>query len=86
MYATFAHMLKDAGYAADADLFKVARELTDMAMADYRHHEQMPILQALGPGQNLAANLTSFKQNTLSRYALYARDIVTGKQIGRAHV
>lgn len=75
MFATMAHMLKDSGYGKDPDLFKVAKELTDIAMTDYRHLEQMPALQHLGQFGETAANLTSFKQNTLSRYALFAREM-----------
>lgn len=79
MFSTISHMLKDAGFANDPNLFKVSRELTDMAMTDYRHHEQMPILRATGPIQEMAANLTSFKQNTMSRYALFAREMGKGR-------
>lgn len=78
MFSTISHMLREGGFGKDPELFNVARQLTDMAMTDYRHHEQMKVLQQLGPGAELAANLTSFKQNTMSRYALFAREMGQG--------
>lgn len=78
VFATFSHMLKESGFGKDVEIFNVARQMTDIAMTDYRHHEQIPAMQHLGMGAEMAANLTSFKQNTLSRYALFAREMGEG--------
>lgn len=78
MFATMANLLEQAGYGKDPDIFPVARQLTDMAMTDYRHHEQIRATQHLGALGEMSTNLTSFKHNTLSRYALFAREMGKG--------
>lgn len=78
IFATLAQMLHDSGYSKDPALLDVARQLTDMSMADYRPQEQIKAIQQLGMAGGMAANLTSFKQNTLSRYALFGREMGKG--------
>jgi hypothetical protein len=78
MFATFVQMLADSGYGKDPHLFDVARQITDMAMTDYRHEFQMPLNQHAGMAGEITSNLTSFKQNTLSRYAMFAREMGDG--------
>lgn len=78
IFSTFAQMLHDSGYSKDPALLDVARQLTDMSMADYRPQEQIKAIQGLGMAGGMAANLTSFKQNTLSRYALFGREMGKG--------
>lgn len=78
IFSTLAQLLHDSGYAKDPALLDVARQLTDMSMADYRPQEQIKAIQHLGMAGGMAANLTSFKQNTLSRYALFGRELGKG--------
>lgn len=75
VYAAFAHMLKDAGYGKDAELFSMARQLTDMTMTDYRSHEQIPLVRHMGPFGIMTANLQAFHANELSKYAMLFREL-----------
>jgi hypothetical protein len=47
-FAAMSKMLKDAGYERDPDIFSTARQLTDLIMGDYRHHEQANIHNEFG--------------------------------------
>ena len=82
MFSTFAGMLDAAGHGKDRDVFQVARHLTDLAMVDYRNHEQMKATQHAGMIGEAMGNLTSFHQNTLSRYTMFAKELPKGQ--GRA--
>lgn len=79
MYAMFSNILKDNGYAKHPDIFKVARELTDMSMGDYRAHEGQKINQAAGPLAPLLGNLSTFAGNENSMIALLAREAKNNK-------
>jgi len=71
MYYGFVHMLDDNGIRD----FGLANNLTDMAMNNYSPIERPTIFNALGPIGDIAANLSSFKHNELSRLAMFAREI-----------
>lgn len=72
VYYTFVHMLNDNGLGRD---FGLAQNLTDIAMNNYSPVERPQVFNALGPVGDLAANLSSFKHNELSRLAMFAREV-----------
>jgi len=72
MYYAFVHMLDKNGMGKE---FGLAQNLTDTAMNNYSPVERPQVFNALGPIGDLAANLSSFKHNELSRMAMFAREI-----------
>lgn len=72
VYYSFVHMLNDNGLGRD---FGLAQNLTDIAMNNYSPVERPQVFNALGPVGDLAANLSSFKHNELSRLAMFAREV-----------
>lgn len=72
MYYGFVHMLDKNGMGKE---FGLAQNLTDIAMNNYSPVERPNIFNVLGPVGDMAANLSSFKHNELSRLALFAREI-----------
>jgi hypothetical protein len=74
MYVMFSNLLKENGYENHPDVFKVARELTDKAMADYRPHEGQRINRAFGPLAPLLGNLSTFAGNANSLIAQMATE------------
>ncbi len=79
MYSMFANILKENGYAKHPDIFKVARELTDMSMGDYRLQEAQRANNVMGPLAPLLGNLSTFAGNENSMIALLAREAKTNK-------
>lgn len=73
-YATMTHMLRKAGFENDPQLFPMARQLTDLVMGDYRHHEQAKIHQNLGMVGNVSRNLTSYPLHQKGLVSLLARE------------
>jgi hypothetical protein len=72
MYYGFVHMLDKNGLGKD---FGLAQNLTDIAMNNYSPVERPNVFNMLGPVGDMAANLSSFKHNELSRLAMFAREI-----------
>lgn len=72
VYYAFVHMLYSNGLGKD---FGLAHNLTDMAMNNYSPVERPKVFNALGPVGDMAANLSSYKHNELSRLAMFAREI-----------
>jgi hypothetical protein len=79
MYLAFVDMLHDNGLSVKNGLYESAHNLTDMTMNNYSRTERPQIYNAAGPLGDLAANLSSFKHNELSRVALFARQIAESK-------
>jgi len=71
MFYTFAHILNENGIKD----FGLAHNLTDVAMNNYSPVERPQIFNTLGPIGDMAANLSSFKHNELSRTAMFAREV-----------
>lgn len=72
MYYGFVHMLKENGLGND---FGLAQNLIDIAMNNYSPVERPKVFNALGTIGDMAANLSSYKHNELSRLAMFAREI-----------
>lgn len=72
VYYGFVHMLDKNGMGKE---FGLAQNLTDLAMNNYSPVERPNVFNMLGPVGDLAANLSSFKHNELSRLAMFAREI-----------
>jgi hypothetical protein len=72
VYYGFVHMLDANGMGKE---FGLAQNLTDLAMNNYSPVERPQVFNTLGPIGDLAANLSSFKHNELSRLAMFAREI-----------
>jgi hypothetical protein len=74
VYATMSHMLKQAGFENDPQLFPMARQLTDLAMGDYRHHEQAKVHNTMGMFGGITRNLTSYPLHQKGLITLLARE------------
>jgi hypothetical protein len=74
-----AHMLKENGMSAKNGLFEAAHTLTDMQMVNYSSIERPQLYNTLGPIGDLAVNLQNYKHNSLSRVAMFARQVAEDK-------
>ncbi|MDE3022319.1 MAG: hypothetical protein KGI54_10700 [Pseudomonadota bacterium] len=79
MYSMIADVLKESGYEHHPDIFKVAREITDRFMVDYRPHEGQKINRAFGPFAPLVGNLSSFSAAATSNFAAIAKEAMKTK-------
>lgn len=79
MYYTFVHMLEAQKELSPKEIYGTAHNLTDMAMNNYSNVERPQIYNTLGTVGDLAANLSSFKHNELSRTAMFAREMGRSK-------
>jgi hypothetical protein len=73
-YAMISNILRDNGYGNHPDIFKVAREITDTVMVDYRRHEGQRINNYFGPAAPLFRNLSAYAGNANSLMASFARE------------
>lgn len=81
MYAMVSNILAKNGYANHPDIFKMAREVTDIAMGDYRQHEAQRANKMAGPLAPLLGNLSTYAANENSTIALLAREGVRNKSV-----
>lgn len=79
VFMAFAHILKDAG-ATKEQAFRIAENLTQVAMIDYHPWERPRVYANLGVMGQFAGGLTTFKHGYLNQ------QIVLGKEVSKGHV
>lgn len=80
-YLGYVRMMNDNGIKPAHGLYEAAAKLTDMAMNNYSTMEQPIGLQNLGGMSKYPYNLLAYKLNTLSRFAMLARDVKEYKSV-----
>lgn len=78
-FATISKMLAEAGFEKDPQIFPMARQLTDLVMGDYRHHEQATIHNSAGMVGGISRNLTSYPLHQNGLITFLGREAINGK-------
>lgn len=79
MFLAYTRMLHENGITPKQGLYEAARKVTDMAMNNYSHLEAPMAYNAMGGVGSTAYNLMSYKHNELSRFSMFARELVKDK-------
>lgn len=78
-FLMFSNILRKNGFENHPDIFKIAKELTNDVMADYRPHEQSRVNRMFGPLAPLLANVSTFANNAASLNAAVFREAMKTK-------
>jgi len=79
VYMAISNMMRDAGMKIEDGLFEQAHRFTDQVMSRNTSLEKPRLYEALGPIGSAAYHLSSFKHNELSRYGMYANEVMKSK-------
>ena len=81
VFTHYANALKRDGLYKGKELFDVAENLTNAAMADYNHYEAPPVFAKMGMMGELGVTLQRYKYNSLSNIAMFAREASRNKSM-----
>jgi hypothetical protein len=74
VFLSFVDQLHESGLTTKDGLYEGAHRLTDMAMNSYSRQESPRLYQNIGSAGQLPYNLSSYKHNELSRFAMLVRE------------